>query len=111
LSAGYYDAYYKKAQEVRQLIRQDFAKAFEKLDLIFCPVSPFPAFKIGEKTSDPLSMYLADIYTISLNLAGVPGLSLPVGVIGKLPVGLQIIGNYFEEDKILAIAQELEKVL
>ena len=115
LSSGYYDAYYKKAQEVRQLIREDFAKAFDLpaggVDLLFCPVSPFPAFKIGEKINDPLSMYLADIYTIPTKLAGLPGLSLPVGKIGELPVGLQIIGNHFEENKILAIASELEKML
>lgn len=111
LSSGYYDAYYKKAQEVRQLIRQDFQDAFSKVDLLFCPVSPFPAFKIGEKMDDPMSMYLADIYTIPMKLAGLPGISMPAGEIGKLPVGLQIIGNYFEENKILAIAQELEKVI
>ena len=109
LSSGYYDAYYKKAQEVRQFIRQDFAKAFEKVDLIFCPVSPVPAIKIGEKTDDPLSMYLMDIYTVSVNLAGLPGLSLPVGKIGDLPVGLQIIGNHFQENKILSVAQQLEE--
>jgi aspartyl-tRNA(Asn)/glutamyl-tRNA(Gln) amidotransferase subunit A len=111
LSSGYYDAYYKKAQEVRELIKQDFARAFEEADLLFCPVSPFPAFKIGEKANSPLSMYLADIYTIPLKLAGLPGLSLPAGKIGNLPVGLQIIGNHFEENKILDIAQEMEKVL
>ncbi len=110
LSSGYYDAYYKKAQEVRQFIRQDFAKAFEKVDLIFCPVSPFPAFKIGEKADDPISMYLADIYTIPMKLAGLPGISLPVGKIGELPVGLQIIGNHFQENKILAIAETIEKL-
>ncbi len=109
LSSGYYDAYYKKAQEVRELIRQDFAKAFEKVDLIFAPVSPFPAFKIGEKMDDPISMYLADIYTIPSKLAGLPGLSLPVGKIGNLPVGLQIIGNHFQENKILATAALIEK--
>ena len=111
LSSGYYDAYYKKAQEVRQLIRQDFTKAFEKADLLFCPVSPFPAFKIGEKADNPMAMYLADIYTIPLKLAGLPGLSLPAGKIGNLPVGLQIIGNHFEENKILSIASEMEKLL
>ena len=111
LSSGYYDAYYKKAQEVRQLIREDFAKVFEKVDLLFCPVSPFPAFKIGEKADDPISMYLADIYTIPSKLAGLPGLSMPVGKIGNLPVGLQIIGNRFQENKILATASYLEKVL
>ncbi|MFA6190171.1 MAG: Asp-tRNA(Asn)/Glu-tRNA(Gln) amidotransferase subunit GatA [Candidatus Staskawiczbacteria bacterium] len=112
LSSGYYDAYYKKAQEVRQLVRQDFSKAFEKVDLLFCPVSPFPAFKLGEKLDDPLLMYLADIYTIPLKLAGLPGLSMPAGKTeAGLPVGLQIIGNHFEENKILAIAQEMEKKL
>ncbi|KKQ21669.1 MAG: glutaminyl-tRNA synthase (glutamine-hydrolyzing) subunit A [Candidatus Staskawiczbacteria bacterium RIFCSPLOWO2_12_FULL_37_15] len=120
LSSGYYDAYYKKAQEVRELIKQDFKKAFEKVDLLFCPVSPFPAFKIGEKADDPISMYLADIYTVAVKLSGLPGLSLPAGKIGNpsagsghdgLPVGLQIIGNYFKENKILAIASQLEKML
>jgi aspartyl-tRNA(Asn)/glutamyl-tRNA(Gln) amidotransferase subunit A len=111
LSSGYYDAYYKKAQEVRQLIKQDFATAFEKVDLIFCPVSPVPAIKIGERTGDPLSMYLMDIYTVSVNLAGLPALSMPAGKIGNLPVGLQIIGNHFQENKILAIGSEMEKIL
>ncbi len=108
LSSGYYDAYYKKAQEVRQLICQDFANAFKRVDLLFCPVSPFPAFKIGEKADDPLSMYLADIYTVATKLAGLPGLSLPVGKVGNLPVGLQIIGNHFEESKILSVALWIE---
>ncbi|OGZ63957.1 MAG: aspartyl/glutamyl-tRNA amidotransferase subunit A [Candidatus Staskawiczbacteria bacterium RIFCSPLOWO2_01_FULL_37_25b] len=111
LSSGYYDAYYKKAQEVRQLIRQDFIKAFEKVDLIFCPVAPFPAFKIGEKVEDPLSMYLVDVYTAGVKLAGLPALSLPAGKTNGLPVGLQIIGNHFEENKILAVAEEMENVL
>ena len=113
LSSGYYDAYYKKAQEVRQLIRQDFKKAFTKVDLLFCPVSPFPAFKIGAMKDDPMAMYMADVYTISMKLAGLPGLSLPAGKTEKhnLPVGLQIIGNHFEEDKVLGCASELESVL
>ena len=115
LSSGYYDAYYKKAQEIKELIKQDFAKAFEKVDVIFTPTSPIPAFKVGEKASDPLSMYLMDIYTCPLKLAGIPALSMPAGVISsgslKLPVGLQIIGNYFEDGKILDIASELEKML
>ncbi len=111
LSSGYYDAYYKKAQEARQLIRQDFVKAFEKVDLLFCPVSPVPAVKIGERTNDPLSMYLMDIYTVSVNLAGLPAISLPVGKIGNLPVGLQIIGNHFQENKMLAVAEEMEKMV
>lgn len=111
LSSGYYDAYYKKAQEVRQLIREDFKRAFQKVDLIFSPVSPIPAFKIGEKKDDPLSMYLMDVYTCPVKLAGLPAISLPVGKVGKLPVGLQIVGNYFEENKILGCASELEAIL
>lgn len=111
LSSGYYDAYYKKAQEVRQLIKQDFMDAFKKVDLIFSPVSPFPAFKIGENMNDPLAMYLADIYTVSVNLAYLPGLSLPAGSVGGLPVGLQIIGNHFEENKILSVASGMESML
>lgn len=109
LSSGYYDAYYLKAQKVRTLIKQDFEKAFEKVDAIFSPVSPHTAFKIGEKISDPLSMYLEDIYTVSLNLAGLPGLSLPVGNANNMPVGLQVIGNYFCENKILALGQLYEE--
>jgi aspartyl-tRNA(Asn)/glutamyl-tRNA(Gln) amidotransferase subunit A len=111
LSSGYYDAYYKKAQEVRQLIAQDFEDAFKKVDLIFSPVSPIPAFKVGEKANDVLSMYLMDIYTCPVKLAGLPGLSLPAGKIGALPVGLQIIGNHFEENKILSVASLMEKML
>ena len=111
LSSGYYDAYYKKAQEVRGLIRKDFTEAFKKVDLIFSPVAPFTAFKVGEKANDPLSMYLVDIYTSAVKLAGLPALSLPAGFAGKLPVGLQIIGNHFEESKILSIADKLEKLL
>src|SRR3989344_1361500 len=111
LSIGYYDAYYKKAQQVRELIKQDFAAAFKKVDVIFCPVSPFPAFKIGENTADPLSMYLADIYTVPINLAYLPALSLPAGKVGKLPVGLQIIGNHFEENKILGVGEAMEKMI
>ena len=110
LSSGYYDAYYLKAQKVRALIKQDFEKAFEKVDFLFSPVSPFHAFKIGEKMDDPLQMYLADIYTISINLAGVTALSLPVGKVGKLPVGLQIIGNHFKESEIFKIAKFIEKI-
>ncbi|MEK7124503.1 MAG: Asp-tRNA(Asn)/Glu-tRNA(Gln) amidotransferase subunit GatA [Patescibacteria group bacterium] len=111
LSSGYYDAYYKKAQQIRQLIRDDFSKAFEKADLIFSPVSPITAFKIGEKASDPLSMYLMDVYTCPIKLAGLPALSMPAGKTNGLPVGLQIIGNRFEENKILAVAEEMEKML
>lgn len=115
LSAGYYDAYYLKAQKVRTLIRDDFDKAFKKVDVIFTPVSPFPAFKLGEKIEDPLSMYLSDIFTVSVNLVGLPAVSVPVGFTGGpasqqggLPVGLQIIGQPFEENKILEISKIYE---
>ncbi len=111
LSSGYYDAYYKKAQQVRELIKQDFAAAFKKVDVIFAPVSPYPAFRVGEKAADPLAMYLVDIYTVSVNLAGIPALSMPAGAVEKLPVGLQIIGNHFEENIILAVAGAMEKML
>ena len=111
LSSGYYDAYYKKAQEVRALITQDFARAFEKVDVIMSPVSPTPAFSIGEKASDPLSLYLMDVYTCPLKLAGLPALSMPAGNIRKLPVGLQIIANHWQEDNLLSVASEMEKLL
>ncbi|NLK41138.1 MAG: Asp-tRNA(Asn)/Glu-tRNA(Gln) amidotransferase subunit GatA [Planctomycetes bacterium] len=111
LSSGYYDAYYVKALKVRNLIRQDFVKAFEKADCLMLPVSPTTAFKIGEKTDDPLQMYLADIYTIAVNLAGLPGLSVPCGFDAKnLPIGLQIITNAFTEDKLLRIGQMYQSV-
>ena len=105
LSAGYYEAYYLRAQKVRTLIRKDFEKAFEKVEAIFTPVSPTSAFLLGEKIDNPLTMYLSDIFTISINLAGLPALSLPVGQVGNLPVGLQIIGKPFEEEKILEIGK------
>jgi aspartyl-tRNA(Asn)/glutamyl-tRNA(Gln) amidotransferase subunit A len=108
LSAGYYDAYYLRAQKVRTLIKKDFENAFEKVDVILTPVSPTPAFKIGEKVDDPLKMYLSDIFTISVNLAGLPAISMPCGMINKLPVGLQIIGKPFEENKIFDVAQLIE---
>jgi aspartyl-tRNA(Asn)/glutamyl-tRNA(Gln) amidotransferase subunit A len=101
LSAGYYDAYYGKAQAVRTLIKQDFQAAFKEVDLIVTPVTPTPAFKLGEKTNDPLQMYLSDIYTISVNLAGLPALALPCGLSSTgLPIGMQIIGRPFEEETI-----------
>ena len=97
LSAGYYDAYYLKAQKIRRLIRDDFANAFKKVDVILSPTSPTPAFKLGEKTNDPVSMYLSDIYTIAVNLAGLPGISIPAGFVNDLPIGMQLIGNLFGE--------------
>jgi aspartyl-tRNA(Asn)/glutamyl-tRNA(Gln) amidotransferase subunit A len=110
LSAGYYDAYYLKAQKVRTLIKRDFENAFEKVDAIIGPTSPSTAFKFGEKSADPIEMYLSDIYTISLNLYGGCGLSVPCGFDGKgLPVGMQILGKYFEEGKILNLAYAFEQ--
>ncbi|NCS32705.1 Asp-tRNA(Asn)/Glu-tRNA(Gln) amidotransferase subunit GatA [bacterium] len=111
LSAGYYEAYYLRAQKVRTLVKEDFDKAFRNVDAIFTPVSPTPAFKLGEKIDDPLTMYLSDIFTISVNLAGLPALSLPCGKVDNLPVGLQIIGKPFEESKILEIGKIFEKNL
>jgi aspartyl-tRNA(Asn)/glutamyl-tRNA(Gln) amidotransferase subunit A len=110
LSSGYYDAYYLKAQKVRNLIKRDFEKVFEKVDVLMAPVSPVLPFKIGEKVEDPLSMYLVDVYTVSMNLAGLPALSLPAGKVKGLPVGLQIIGQPFEEDVILQTAQFFEEI-
>jgi aspartyl-tRNA(Asn)/glutamyl-tRNA(Gln) amidotransferase subunit A len=110
LSSGYYDAYYLKALKVRNLIRSDFTKAFEQADCLMMPVSPTTAFKIGEKTADPLQMYLADVYTIAVNLAGVPAVSIPCGFDSQnLPIGLQIISAPFTEDKLLRIARMHEK--
>jgi aspartyl-tRNA(Asn)/glutamyl-tRNA(Gln) amidotransferase subunit A len=110
LSAGYYDAYYKKALQVRTLIKQDFEKAFEKVDFIVTPTAPTPAFKIGEKIDDPLQMYLSDIFTISVNLAGLPAISIPCGFNMKgLPIGLQIIGKPFDEAGILQLAYAYEQ--
>ncbi|WP_022846550.1 MULTISPECIES: Asp-tRNA(Asn)/Glu-tRNA(Gln) amidotransferase subunit GatA [unclassified Desulfurobacterium] len=112
LSAGYYDAYYLKAQKVRTLIYQDFQKAFEKVNFIVTPVSPTTAFKIGEKVGDPIKMYLSDIFTIALNLAGLPGLSMPCGFDSKgLPVGVQLIGKAFDEETLYAVGYKLEKAL
>jgi len=108
LSSGYYDAYYLKAQKVRTLIQQDFTRAFEQVDVIATPTSPIPAFKLGEKTDDPLTMYLSDIFTIAVNLAGLPGLSQPCGFAHQLPVGLQWIGSAWSEDSVLAAAAAYE---
>ncbi len=110
LSSGYYEAYYKKAQQVRTLIKKDFEDAFKKVDVILTPTSPTAAFKIGEKTADPLQMYLSDIFTISANLAGVPGISIPCGFTSNnLPVGLQLIGKPFDEESILRVAYAYEQ--
>jgi len=108
LSSGYYDAYYLKAQQVRTMIQQDFTEAFKQVDVIATPTSPIPAFKLGEKTDDPLTMYLSDIFTIAVNLAGLPGLSQPCGFANNLPVGLQWIGSAWREDSILAAAAAYE---
>ena len=109
LSHGYYDAYYIRAQKVRRLIAEDFARAFEKCDVIMGPTSPTTAFKLGEKAADPLQMYLSDIYTIAVNLAGLPGMSIPCGFDTQgLPVGLQIIGNYFREAQMLNVAHQYQ---
>lgn len=110
LSSGYYDAYYKKAQQVRTLLKQDFDSAFEKVDVIVAPTSPTPAFRIGEKTADPLQMYLTDIFTISINLAGVPAISVPCGFTPDgLPVGVQLIGRHFDEETVLKTAYAYEQ--
>jgi aspartyl-tRNA(Asn)/glutamyl-tRNA(Gln) amidotransferase subunit A len=105
LSAGYYDAYYLKAQKVRTLLTRDFEEAFRKVDTIVTPTSPTAAFRLGEKSNDPLSMYLADIYTVTADLAGIPGISIPCGeTTQKLPIGLQILGKHFDESTILRLA-------
>jgi aspartyl-tRNA(Asn)/glutamyl-tRNA(Gln) amidotransferase subunit A len=110
LSSGYYDAYYLKAQKVRTLITSDFTKAFKKCDVILTPTAPTAAFKLGEKTSDPLQMYLSDIFTISANLAGICGVSIPCGFTGNgLPIGLQLMGNHFDESSIIKAAYAFEK--
>ncbi len=112
LSSGYYDAYYLKAQKVRELIKQDFALAFQRVDLLVTPTSPFCAFKLGEKLDDPLQMYLADIYTVSINLAGLPALSMPCGLNKEnLPIGLQVVGTHFAENKIFDLAKKAEITL
>ncbi len=114
LSAGFYDAYYKQAQQVRRLIKNDFVEAFKEVDVIMSPTTPSPAFKAGEKTSDPVAMYLEDIFTIALNLAGLPGMSIPCGQVAAeggnpLPVGLQLIGNYFDEARLLNLGHQFQQ--
>ncbi len=110
LSAGYYDAYYLKAQQIRHLISDDFKNAFEQCDVIMGPTSPTTAFKLGEKADDPVTMYLSDIYTIATNLAGLPGMSIPCEPVAGMPVGLQLIGNYFDEARLLNIAHKYQTV-
>ncbi|MDH5408532.1 MAG: Asp-tRNA(Asn)/Glu-tRNA(Gln) amidotransferase subunit GatA [Gammaproteobacteria bacterium] len=110
LSAGYYDAYYLKAQKVRQLISDDFKQAFKDVDVIMAPTTPTVAFNIGEKADDPITMYLSDINTIAVNLAGLPGMSIPAGFSKEMPVGLQIIGNYFDEARLLNVAHQYQTV-
>jgi aspartyl-tRNA(Asn)/glutamyl-tRNA(Gln) amidotransferase subunit A len=110
LSHGYYDAYYLKAQKVRALITRDFTNAFQSVDAIVAPVSPFPAFRLGEKVNDPMEMYLSDIYTITGSLAGIPCMSVPCGTTGEgLPVGLQILCNHFDEQKMFRVAAAFER--
>ena len=110
LSAGYYDAYYLKAQQIRRLIADDFVQAFKKCDIIMGPTAPSTAFKAGEKADDPVAMYLQDVYTIATNLAGLPGMSIPAGFSNGLPVGLQIMGNYFDEARMLDVAHAYQQV-
>jgi aspartyl-tRNA(Asn)/glutamyl-tRNA(Gln) amidotransferase subunit A len=109
LSAGYYDAYYLKAQKVRRLIADDFERAFKDVDVLMGPTSPTPAFDLGAKVDDPITMYLNDIYTIGANLAGLPAMSIPCGFLGGLPVGLQIIGPHFAEAKLLNVAHRFQQ--
>jgi aspartyl-tRNA(Asn)/glutamyl-tRNA(Gln) amidotransferase subunit A len=110
LSAGYYDAYYLKALKVRTLMLRDFQKAFDRVDVILVPTSPTVAFKIGEKTGDPLAMYLSDIFTITQSLAGVPAISIPCGKNSEnMPIGLQLVANHFQESLLLSVAHHFEK--
>jgi len=109
LSSGYYDAYYLKAQRVRTLLTRDFEAAFQKVDAIVTPTAPTAAFKLGEKSDDPLSMYLADIYTVTADLAGIPGISVPCGQTASgLPIGLQVLGRHFDESTVLRVATAIE---
>jgi aspartyl-tRNA(Asn)/glutamyl-tRNA(Gln) amidotransferase subunit A len=109
LSSGYYDAYYRKAQKVRRLIKEDFDKVFSEVDLLITPTTPTAAFKIGEKSDDPLQMYLSDIYTTSANLAGIPGISIPIGKNSEnLPIGLQILSQQFDEEKIFHLSIHIQ---
>ena len=109
LSSGYYDAYYSKAQKVRALVKRDYVTAFTKCDAILTPTSPTTAFKLGEKSDDPIAMYLSDIYTVSANLAGVPAISVPCGLSSEgLPIGLQLVGNFWSESTLLNLTNKYE---
>ena len=108
LSAGYYDAYYRKAQQIRRLIKEDFVRAFKQVDIIAGPTAPSTAFKFGAKTADPVAMYLEDIYTIAVNLAGLPAMSLPAGQLDNMPIGMQLVGDYFAEQKLLNVAHQFQ---
>jgi aspartyl-tRNA(Asn)/glutamyl-tRNA(Gln) amidotransferase subunit A len=108
LSAGYYGRYYLKALKVRTLIKEDFLRAFKDVDLLASPTMPIPAFKIGERINDPLSLYMADVFTVPINLAGVPAVSIPCGFAGRLPIGLQLMGPHFGEATVLRAAQAFE---
>jgi len=111
LSSGYYDAYYAKAQKVRRLIYEDFQKAYKDVDTIILPTCPTPAFKIGEHVNNPMAMYLSDIFTVSINIAGIPGLSVPIGnTVDGLPVGLQVLGNLYDEARILQLGKTIESI-
>jgi aspartyl-tRNA(Asn)/glutamyl-tRNA(Gln) amidotransferase subunit A len=110
LSAGYYDAYYRKAQQVRTLLRRDFERAFEVCDALVTPTSPEVAFPLGQKIGDPLAMYLSDVYTVSANLAGIPGMSIPCGQVDELPVGLQLLGPALGELTLLRIADGFQRL-
>ncbi len=111
LSAGYYDAYYRKGQQVRTLLTQDFLQAFAQVDALVCPVTPSPAFRFGEKTDDPLQMYLEDIYSVAASLAGIPGMSVPAGETpGGLPIGVQVLGRHFDESTVLRVGAAIEAV-
>ena len=109
LSAGYYDAYYLKAQKVRTLIKQEYEQAFEKYDALVTPTSPTVAFKLGEKLEDPMQMYLSDVCTLPINIAGVPAISIPAGFVNGLPVGMQVLGKPFNEETLLHIAFAYEQ--
>lgn len=109
LSSGYYDAYYLKAQKIRRLISNDYQNAFKSVDLIVGPTTPSPAFMLGEKVDDPVSMYLSDIYTIGVNLAGLPGMTIPAGFVRSLPIGLQLIANYFDESRLFNVAHQFQQ--